>query len=158
MSGEVGAKAILRQGGDNIVRARSGVPDGVGLTIQVGVALDGAYPPARQVFAEAVQCYATKLADASAYQEAVNRAIGAKGPEVTESTVIRARETLERPHAVSKSTSAQEALFLVGSTISSSATGVIGGYLHSPQQWAIFAILATTSVILLLYCVKIRVS
>jgi hypothetical protein len=101
---------VLRQHHEAKVLARSDVPDGIGLSIQVRVVLDGAYLPAQQIFAEAVQTYATKLADESSYQEATSRAAGARTAEITESTVLRAREALDKLSVSKRPTSALEPL------------------------------------------------
>jgi hypothetical protein len=80
-------------------RSRADVPDGIGLLIHVRATLDGSSRPAQELYAKFVQGYAEQLASESARQEASARAPGARTTEITESVVIRARESLDQETA-----------------------------------------------------------
>lgn len=133
------------------------MPDGTGLLIYVRANLDGSSVPAQQLYAKLVQEYAEKLSDEGARQEASSRAPGAKTAEITESVVIRARESLDQQTAKrQRPTSLWEAAALAGVPILSGAAGVTGSYLHSPLQWTLFALSALGAVISILYLLKRR--
>jgi hypothetical protein len=141
------------------------VPDGTGLLIHIRAVLDGSYTPAQELYATYVQEYAEQLASESARQEASARELGAKAIEITESAVIRARESLNKRTA-EQQLAAQpikrqplgiwEAAALAGAPMFSAATGVTGSYLHSLLQWVLFSLSALAGVICILYLLKRR--
>ena len=97
------------------------------------------------------------LADESARQEASARAPGAKTTEITESVIIRARESLNQQTAKrQRPASLWEAAALAGMPMLSGAAGVLGSNLHSPIQWTLFALSALGAVICILYLLKRR--
>lgn len=133
------------------------VPKGTGLLIYVRAILDGSSKPAQELYAKFIQEYAEQLASESARQEASARAPGARNAEITESAVIRARESLYQQIAKrQRPASLWEAAALAGMPILSSAAGVMGNYLHSPLQSAVFALAALGAVICILYLLKRR--
>jgi hypothetical protein len=135
----------------------AGVPDGAGVLIHVRAILDGSSKPSQELYAKFVQAYAEQLADESARQEASARAPGAKTIEITESIIIRARESLDQQTAKrQRPSNLWEAAALAGMPILSGAAGVMGGNLHSPLQWAIFVSSALGAVICILYLLKRR--
>ena len=152
------AGQLLRQNHEARIITGSDGLDGTGLlVVKIQTNLDGSYLPAQEVFAQAVQSYADKLASESARQEATGRATGAKHPEITASAVIRAQETLDRKSVEQKRpANARESFALAGTPILSGATGVMGSYLDSPAQWASFAVLATGATSCILYLLRRR--
>jgi hypothetical protein len=153
---------------DDPIIPHSNLPDGVGFLIQIRAALDGSYPPARNLFARTVQDYAEKLDSESARQEVSARAPGALTREITETAVIRARDSLEQEPVTRMLASLEqdgarrqpaslwESAALAGSPMFAGAAGVIGAYLHSPLQWAAFSLCALGGVICILYLLKRR--
>ncbi len=133
------------------------VPDGAGLLIHVRATLDGSSGSAQALYAKFVQEYAERLSGESARQEASARAPSAKAIEITESVVIRARESLDQQTAKrQRPANLWEAAALAGMPMLSSTAGVMGNYLHSPLQWAIFVLSACGAVICILYLLKRR--
>jgi hypothetical protein len=127
------------------------------LVVQVRVLLDNSYRPAQQAFARFVQAYAERLATETAYQETSERPPGATTAEITESAVVRARESLERKIAQERRPAdARDATALAGAPIFSGAAGVAGSYLHSWQQWVAFLILAIVAASCVLFLLKRR--
>jgi hypothetical protein len=108
------------------------------VSANVQVVLNGATDGARAEFSEAVQTYAMRLASESEKQEISNRPPGVMFPEVTASSVVRARTVLSR-YGERARPGVSEVAALVGLPIFSSAAGVIGSYLHSVWQWAAFS-------------------
>lgn len=137
--------------GETVVIPHSGVPPGSGIVIPTRVLLDGAYEPAQLAFSRAVQAYAEKLSIESANQEASERAPGVSGTEITESAVIRAQEALDRKMALQvRKRSPLDLYVLTGAPVFSGATGVMGGFLHSPAQVGIFIALALCAAVCIL--------
>jgi len=149
------------------------LPEDVGLLVHVHVELDGSSSAARALFGNFVQDYAERLANESARQEATERASGARAVEITQSSVIRAREALEEqtPERIrerlvkeikediakrQKPANLREAAALAGTPILSGAAAVMGGYLHSPWQDAVFALIAVAAIACVLYLLKRR--
>jgi Flp pilus assembly protein TadB len=135
----------------------AGVPDGIGLLVHIRATLDGSSKSAQDLYAKFVQEYAEQLASESARQEASARAPGAKTTEITESVVIRARESLDQQAArQQRPASFWEAAALAGTPILSGAAGVMGNNLHSSLQWATFALSSVGAVVCILYLLKRR--
>lgn len=133
------------------------VPDGVGLLIHLRTILDGSSPSAQVKYAKFVQEYAEQLADESARQEASTRAPGARAVEITESVVIRARESIDQQtSARQRPVDWKEAVALAGVPILSGVVGVLGGHLNSPLEWGSFIFSAAAAVICVLYSLKRR--
>jgi hypothetical protein len=149
------------------------LPEGVGLLVHVHVELDGSSDNAQKAYAKLIQDYAERLANESARQEASARAPGARTAEITESSVIRAYESLQEqvPQRIEeqiarkieeqivkrqKPSTLREAAALAGTPILSGASGVMGSYLHSPWQATIFALIALGAIACILYLLKRR--
>jgi hypothetical protein len=133
------------------------VPDGAGLLIYVRAVLDGSSTSAQRLYGRFVQEYAEQLGSESARQEASARAPGARTTEITESIVIRARESLEQRAAErQRPDNLREAAALAGTPILSGSAGVMGNNLHSPLQWTAFTLCALGAVICILYLLKRR--
>jgi hypothetical protein len=127
------------------------------LLIHVRAILDGSSKSAQELYAKYIQEYAEQLASESARQEASARAPGARTAEITESAVIRARESLYLQIAKwQRPANLWEAAALAGMPILSGTAGVMGNYLHSPLQSAVFALAALGAVICILYLLKRR--
>lgn len=134
-----------------------GLPEGIGLLIHVRATLDGSSTAAQELYAKYVQEYADFLASESARQEASMRAPGAVTTEITESVVIRARESLDQQTAKRRRpANFWEAAALAGMPTLSGVAGVMGNNLHSPLQWVTFACSAAGAVISILYLLKRR--
>jgi hypothetical protein len=161
-----GTTAVGEAGGGSSPASRSDaipivphadVPDGAGLLVHVRAVLDGSSVQAQALYAKFIQEYAERLASESARQEASARAPGAKTTEITESVVIRARESLDQQTAErQRPANLWEAAALAGMPMLSGAAGVIGNNLHSPWQWTLFALSALGAVICILYLLKRR--
>ena len=133
------------------------MPDGTGVLVHVRVVLDGSSLWAQRRYAGYIQEYAEKLANESARQEASARAPGARTVEITESAVIRARESIELQTAMrQRPNNLWEAVALAGVPILSGAAGVAGGYLHSIWQYLLFAVCAFGAIACVLYQLKRR--
>jgi hypothetical protein len=81
-------------GNERVLAPRADASDNTCYVVQVRVALDGFYEPARKAYSRLIQEYAESLENESARQEASARAPGVKAQEITENTVIRANESL----------------------------------------------------------------
>jgi len=122
----------LQLNGESIAIPKSDLSKHAGIVVVARAKLDGAYEPAQLAFGQAVQNYAARLAIESANQEASDRAPGVSSIEITESSVIRAREALDKKVALQlRKRSPFEPYALAGSPIFAGATGVMGSYLHS---------------------------
>jgi Flp pilus assembly protein TadB len=133
------------------------VPNGIGLLIHVRAVLDGSSRQAQELYAKFIQEYGEQLASESARQEASARAPGAKTTEITESVVIRARESLDEQTARrQRPANLWEAAALAGMPMFSGAAGVMGNNLHSALQWVTFVLLAFGAVVCILYLLKRR--
>ncbi len=133
------------------------IPDGVGLLIHIRANLDGSSDDAKILYAKFIQEYADLLASESSRQEASARAPGARAIEITESTVIRARESLNQEIGRRRRpTNWREATALVGVPILSGTAAVMGSNLHGVWQWAVFAVVSAGAVACLLYLLKRR--
>jgi len=133
------------------------IPDGVGLLIHVRANLEGSSDRAQHLYARFIQDYADLLAGESARQEASARAPGARAVEITESTVIRARESLNQEIAKRQRPAGwREGVALLGVPILSGTAGVMGSNLHSSWQWAVLGIASAAAIACLLYLLKRR--
>lgn len=131
--------------------------DGTGLLIHVRAALDGSSISAQHLYARVIQEYAEQLASESARQEVSARAPGARTTEITESVIIRARESLDQQTAKrQRPASLWEAAALAGMPMLSGTAGVMGNNLHSSLQWTVFTLSALGAVICILYLLKRR--
>jgi hypothetical protein len=119
--------------------------------------MDGSSASAQRLYARYVQEYAEQLASESARQEASARAPGASTTEITESVVIRARESLELQTAKrQRPANLSEAAALAATPILSGAAGIIGNNLHSTWQWTVFIVCAFGAVTCILYLLRRR--
>ncbi|WP_327038279.1 hypothetical protein [Micromonospora maris] len=125
--------------------------------VRVSVRLDGASQMAQRAFATSVQAYAIRLMQESERHEISNRAPGADVPEVTASSVIQAREILEKPPSDRRNSLTHlESFSLAGVPIFSGATGAMASYLNSPLQWLIFIGCALVALFCVFYSLRRR--
>lgn len=147
--------AELHLVGERIAVPSTALPTGSGIVVPVRVILDGTYTPADLAFAKAVQNYADRLATESANQAESEKAPGATNVEVTESSVIRAQESLDKKVALQVNARSRWIPYaLAGSPIFSGATGVMGSFLHSPLQIAAFVVTAGIAALCIIFLAK----
>ena len=125
------------------------------VSAHVEVPLHGATEGARVEFAKAVKDYADRLASESQAQEISNRPDGFMNPEVTATSVFRAKEALNRYGHRAKPSGNDKAA-LAGLPIFSGAAGVLGSYLNSGVQWGAFCAAVFLAVVCIAYLLHRR--
>ena len=110
------------------------------LEVQIQLGLGGLTAAAAERLGQCVQRFADDLARETARLEEGDRAETAEVPEITASTVIRANEAVRRPAPipVKAQRSAFDFLVQLVSAFTLLGSGVLGSYLNSEFQTAIF--------------------
>jgi hypothetical protein len=117
------------------------------LTATASIVVEGVVSEAAQArVSESIQRYADDLSAKIREIEKNERVAGAENPEVTASTVIKASERLKEQPEGSKPSAMDIALRLIP-PISSGAAGILGSYLNSLLQAAIFGAVAAIAVL-----------
>jgi hypothetical protein len=125
------------------------------LSVTVQIIINSPTNGARVELQNSVQTYADRIARESETQEISRRPPGVMFPEVTGSSVVRARQALDK-HGMRAKPGKMETAALIGLPIMGGSTGVFGSYLHSFWQISAFAASAFIGAVCVIYTIARR--
>lgn len=120
------------------------------VSAHVRVHLHGATEGARAEFSDAVQAFASFLAEECQRQELAIRPPGVTHLEITANAVVRAKQVSDR-YGTRPKPAIMDRVCLITTPIAGSATGVLGSYLTSALNIALFGLAAFITVFAVAY-------